>query len=68
MATSKEIKTLIKSARKQGWRVTENGGHFWWKSPDGKNQFPSGTTESDYRAIKNTRSLLKRYGYKDTTK
>lgn len=49
---------LIKAARNAGWRVKESGGHTKIFPP--VIVIPS--TPSDYRAIENLKSLLKKAG------
>lgn len=65
-ASKKEIRKLIKRARKQGWTVvTTGGGHLRWSPPDPERPFViTGATPSDYRAFKNIRARLRRAGLK----
>lgn len=63
MAASKEFKTLIKTAREQGWIVElTRGGHYKWVSPLGKFFFSS-QTPSDNRALANLERDLRINGF-----
>jgi predicted RNA binding protein YcfA (HicA-like mRNA interferase family) len=58
-----DLKSLRKLAIKQGWRVeTTRGGHIKWYPVHGTEFVVTSSTPSDYRAIRNIRSMLKRYG------
>lgn len=53
---------LAAYAISQGWVITRtNGGHLRWTSPDGQPVF-SPATSSDWRAARNHRRDLERYG------
>ena len=57
---TKELKTLIAEYEAKGWQVTEtNHNHLRWSGPNGEMTF-SGTTLSDWRAMKNIKSRLRR--------
>jgi hypothetical protein len=59
----KQIDTLIKSAREQGWTVERGkNNHYKWVSPLG-GFFFSSSTPSDYRAIKNLERDLRSRGF-----
>lgn len=56
---------LARLALDQGWRVTKTkGNHVKWQGPAGGTVF-SASTPGDFRAIRNTRSRLRRLGLKD---
>ena len=62
MSARKEIKEMIKAARKAGWIVTlTNGGHWKWQNPNG-DIFYSALTPSDRRALLNMKAYLRRMG------
>lgn len=47
MATlAKDLKTLMKAAEKQGWRIEKGRKHIKWFAPDGVTIIVSGNTES----------------------
>jgi len=47
----------------QGWRVEPtNGQHLRWISPEGKFVI-SAASPSDFRAVKNHLSVMKKYGF-----
>lgn len=55
-------KDLADAARAAGWEITRTrGGHFRWQPPEGPPIFVA-STPSDWRAISNTRAMLKRAG------
>lgn len=60
----KEIKEIVKAAEEQGWRVkATKRGHLMFFAPDGINKVTAGGTPSDYRALANLLSDLRRYGF-----
>lgn len=60
----KELKEIIGSAEKQGWRVeTTKKGHVMFYAPDGENIVTSGGTPSDHRALTNLVSRLRHHGF-----
>lgn len=62
MASSKDLKPLMKRAKQQGWEVTTTrNGRIKWTSPAGGLPYFSSCTPSDRRAIHNiTADLAKR--------
>jgi len=63
----KELRELARVAVSQGWRVERTGKHHLrWVPPEkaGKTGrvIYSGSTLSDYRAIRNIRAMLRREG------
>ena len=61
MSLKKDLKQMKSQAIDAGWQITKtNGGHLKWLSPDGKTMFYSAGTPSDYCAIANIRSRIKR--------
>lgn len=62
MASSKDLKPLIRKAEKQGWTVTRTrGDHLKWTGPSGGTPYFSSSTPSDSRAVINLeKDLLKR--------
>ena len=60
-ANDKDIRRLIKIARKQGWAVTLTGkGHIKWCSPNGATLFSPST--GSYRSWMNLRQMLFKAG------
>lgn len=63
---NKEIAQLARLAHENGWRVEptkgRTGNHLAWFSPDGASRIISASTPSDYRAVRNLRSRLRRAG------
>jgi hypothetical protein len=65
---SKQIDTLIKAAREQGWVVERNkSNHYKWISPLG-GFFFSSSTPSDHRALKNLERDLRVRGFVTVSK
>lgn len=63
MASSKELKPLIRAAEKQGWTVeTTRAGRYKWTSPKGGLPYFSALTPSDRRAIHNITADLRKRG------
>ena len=63
MASTKELKPLMKAAQKQGWDVvTTRNGRIKWTSPQGGLPYFSASTPSDRRAIHNIAADLRRRG------
>ena len=60
----KDVRELARIAAAQGWRVERTGKHHLrWVPPDrGRRVIYSGSTPSDYRAIRNIRAMLRREG------
>lgn len=59
----KEIKALLAEADKQGWRVNETKDGWQLFAPDGVNIVTIHGTPSDHRALANTVTRLRRYGF-----
>lgn len=63
MKACAKTKDLIELAREQGWTVeSTKKGHITFLSPDGRHRIVCGSTESDHRAVRNTRARLRRAG------
>ena len=59
---SKDIRSLIRVAKAQGWAVdTTKGNHVRFTSPAGEVVVTSGTP-SDHRVVENVKARLKRRG------
>ena len=59
----RELRDLIRLAETAGWTVEQTrNSHLRFLSPDGEHIIVCGTTESDHRAIRNTRARLRRAG------
>lgn len=57
----KHLRELVDVARRQGWRVERNN-HIKFYAPDGHTIVVAACTESDVRAIHNTKARLRRAG------
>lgn len=65
MSAKKELKEIVKSAEKQGWRVKRTKkGHLMFLAPDGVNKLTTGGTPGEYKAIDNLLAHLRRHGFK----
>lgn len=65
MRIPKELKKVVKEARRQGWEIRERKtNHLVWLSPDGEGMVHSASSPSDPRSIPNTLAQLKRAGLK----
>lgn len=63
MASSKDLKPLLRSAEKQGWTISRTrGDHLKWTHPDGGMPYFSSSTPGDSRAVHNIRKDLMRRG------
>jgi hypothetical protein len=60
----KEVREIVKAAERQGWKVVEKRQGFMLYSPDGEGLVNVHKTPQDHRAIKNTVSRMRRYGFK----
>jgi len=59
----KEIRAWLKAAESQGFEVRyTKGSHIQVRNPSGRVIAGSGSTPSEYRAIKNFRAQLRRGG------
>ncbi len=62
---AKAIDNLIKKAWDAGWWCEKRAtGHIMAYAPDGKGMVLLPSSPSDYRGVKNARSLLRKYGLK----
>lgn len=60
----RKVGELIKSAQAQGWTAERgSGGHWKLLAPDGKGVVFVAYSPSDQRAVKNTISMMRRYGF-----
>lgn len=67
MASTKDVKALIKRAEKQGWTVSRTrADHLRWTSPTDPRPYFSSSTPSDKRAIINISKDLQRRGLRLT--
>lgn len=63
MASSKELRPLIREAQRQGWTVElTRRGRYRWTNPAGGTPYFSASTPSDRRAVHNIVSDLHRRG------
>jgi hypothetical protein len=59
----KDVKQVLEKAEKQGWRIDDRGQRVLCYSPDGVTMVTIHKTDSDWRAIRNTISRLRRGGF-----
>lgn len=65
MRIPKELKKILKEARRQGWEVVERKtNHLAWYSPDGESIVHTASSPSDPRSIPNALAALKKAGLK----
>jgi hypothetical protein len=63
-ASAKEVKEIIRAARRQEWRVkTTKRGHVQFFAPDGESIVTSSGTPSDPRALANLIAQLRKYEF-----
>ena len=63
---SKDVKKLLKKAEAQGWRVVPTkSGHFWAYAPNGVDKVLVPGSPGDWRALENSRALMRQAGFKD---
>ena len=60
----KEVWELIKAAKRQGWRVKKTKKGYLLFDPSGRYQVLVHTTHSDWRALRNSLSRMRQYGFK----
>ena len=62
MSGGKDLRKLLRTLRALGWKTERRkGGHYCLTAPDGVQVF-TGSTASDWRALKNLRARLRRMG------
>ena len=59
----REYREVVDAAREQHWGVEETEKGFRLLAPDGVHAVTIHTTESSRRAIRNTISRMRRYGF-----
>ena len=66
MSARKDLETLVRDLQRQGWTVVKTkNGHWQFISPEaGRAIVVASSTPSDLREIANTRSRLRRAGYR----
>lgn len=63
-SAKKDLKSVLKEAERQGWRVVPTkGGHWRLYAPDGVNIVHTAGTPSDHRALDNTIAKMRQYGF-----
>ncbi len=60
----KELKKIFAAAEEQGWRVGDTKDGWQLFAPDGENIVTVHGTPSDHRALANTVSRMRQYGFK----
>lgn len=64
MTPRKDMETVIRDARRQGWRVEHTrGGHWRLYSPDGAGIIHVSGTPGDARAVLKAVATMRRYGF-----
>lgn len=62
--TQKDVRAVVREAKKQGFEVTKAGsGHLRFKAPNGALVFATGT-RTDYRGHRNFLAALRRAGFR----
>lgn len=65
MASTKDLKALVRTAERAGWTVSRTrNDHYRWIHPQGGKPYFSSSTPSDSRAIRNIRHDLVKRGLK----
>lgn len=64
----REVRELVESLERQGWRVEQGGRHLKAFSPDGKTIVSLPLTPSDHRWRANALRYLRRGGYDPSKK
>jgi hypothetical protein len=59
----KEVKELVKTAKKQGWRVTETKKGYLLHDPSGVHSESVHKTPSDRRNLRNALSRMRHFGF-----
>ena len=59
----KEVKELVRAAKKQGWRVRETTKGYLLFDPSGRHKESVHKTPSDWRSLRHSLSRMKRYGF-----
>lgn len=68
MAARKDFQRVIREAQRQGWSVERtNGGHVRFRNPAGQSYF-TGSSPSDFRAVRKLVADLRKMGYRDDTR
>ena len=69
MASTRELKDLMKEARAVGFTIEKTrGDHLKWIGPQGGMPYFSSATPSDNRAVHNIKSALVKMGLPKTAK
>lgn len=63
-SSNKDLKVLLRLARKQQWRILTTGKHLKWYAPDGTTLIVTAASPSDKRALMNIRRDLRQGGLK----
>jgi predicted RNA binding protein YcfA (HicA-like mRNA interferase family) len=65
MSLKKELREILREARRQGWRVERTrGGHYMLYAPDGKNIVVAASTPGKQSSIRETLAEMRSYGFK----
>lgn len=60
----KEVRELVKAAKKQGWRVKQTKKGYLLLDPSGQHKEQVHMTPSDPRGLCNSLSRMRRFGFK----
>jgi hypothetical protein len=60
----KEVRELVKAAKKQGWRVKETKKGYLLYDPSGRHKELVHQTPSDPRGLRDSLSRMRRFGFK----
>jgi hypothetical protein len=59
----KEVRELVKAAKKQGWRVKETKKGYLLHDPSGVHSESSHRPPSDWRNLRNALSRMRHFGF-----
>ena len=65
MSLKKELRQILREARRQGWRVElQRSGHYKLYPPDSSEYVTTGSTPSTPSSIRNLLSRMRSFGFK----
>jgi hypothetical protein len=65
VSLKKELREILREARRQGWRVRlTRGGHYKLYAPDGENIVTTGSTPSSPSSIRELLAHMRSFGFK----
>ena len=65
MSLKKELREILREARRQGWRVEQTrSGHYMLYAPKGRGIVTAAGTPSSAASIRNTLAKMRSYGFR----